>query len=78
MEETLLSVTVVSMDYQLLKVNKSEEFVKATDSAVPVVRVFGSTDAGQRVCVHIHGVIVVLLTNVTHCTTVLLSVRRCS
>ncbi|OLL22088.1 DNA polymerase zeta catalytic subunit [Neolecta irregularis DAH-3] len=28
---------------------------KATYSSVPIVRVFGATDSGQKVCAHIHG-----------------------
>lgn len=57
----LLSVNVVYIDYSMF-MNTGSSFdedngiTESADSAVPVVRIFGSTCSEKRACVHIHGV----------------------
>ena len=59
--ETLFSCRIVSTDYYLthpvkdLDVRYSDLNSSAVDR-VPVIRVFGATPAGQKCCVHVHGV----------------------
>ena len=55
--QTTMSVLVVSMDYKMvLNHNPNEPNDIYSDNSIAVVRIFGSTDRGFRVCVHIHGV----------------------
>jgi DNA polymerase zeta len=35
--------------------NRRSPYCKETLRSVPVIRVFGATDKGQRVCAHVHG-----------------------
>ena len=59
--QALLSVRIVSMDYystkpvQDLDVTYSN-FRSSSIKKVPVIRVFGSTLAGQKTCLHLHGI----------------------
>ena len=54
-DNTLLAVNVIHMDYAMIKSNKVYEFVECLDSPLPVIRIFGSSWSGQKVCVHVHG-----------------------
>lgn len=55
-DDQSLSIYVVSMDYRMQQADQTHQFVQRYDTPVPVVRIFGSTDAGQRVCLNMHGV----------------------
>lgn len=63
-EDTHISVRVVALDYYLAP------WVSALDgdpgfggraTKHPVIRVFGPTSGGQKACVHVHGVLTVVL-----------------
>lgn len=51
-----LSVNVVAIDYEMAYFNEGNPYTEDLDTAVPIVRIFGSTPTGQSACVHIHGV----------------------
>lgn len=64
-DAALISVRLVTMDYYMSSpsTNKSNNFDplyslfrSAPISKVPVLRVFGTTLAGQKACLHIHGI----------------------
>lgn len=59
--ETLFSCRIVTTDYYLAPPVKHLDvcYSDLTSSAVervPVIRIFGATPAGQKCCVHVHGV----------------------
>ena len=64
-ETALVSVRLVTMDYYLSSPSTDTRnqfdpiysmFRSAPIKKVPVLRVFGSTPAGQKTCLHIHGI----------------------
>lgn len=65
-DQALLSLLVVNIDYKLQRRDKFSRGKQAGAVFDPVLRIFGSSDSGQRVCAHIHGVgpSVVLLTRI--------------
>lgn len=59
-DRATFSVRIVTADYSLESPLRSVDPVysesrNASVKRVPVVRVFGTTPAGQKACVHIHG-----------------------
>ena len=63
-DQALLSVLVVNFDFKLQTEKKPPAALLGGQSTVdgwrpifaPIIRVFGCSDGGQRVCAHIHGV----------------------
>lgn len=63
---TIFSLRLVTVDYYLEKPIKGvdvtfSEFRGSPVRRLPVVRVFGTTPAGQKACVHLHGLFPYLL-----------------
>ena len=63
--EVLISVRIVTMDYYMAPPSTEADnlldpvysmFRSAPIKRVPILRVFGSTPAGQKACLHIHGI----------------------
>lgn len=57
----MLSVRIVSVDHYMAKPIKEmdpvySQFRGSEIKQVPVIRIFGSTSLGQKVCLHVHGV----------------------
>lgn len=56
MVDELLSVYAMNIDYTKMYSNKKFDFVEVSiDTPLPVVRIYGSTEYGQKICVNIHG-----------------------
>ena len=56
LRQALISIQVVAIDFYMLWLPEPREFVEALDTALPVIRIFGSTERGQRSLIHVHGV----------------------
>lgn len=60
--KTLFSLRIVNVDYYLAKPNPElgdlvhSSFSGSAIEHIPVVRIFGSTPAGQKCCLHLHNV----------------------
>jgi len=59
--ESFVSVRIVSVDFYMTKPHKDYDTTYSSFSGcaidqVPIVRVFGTTPAGQKVCLHLHRV----------------------
>ena len=57
---SLFSCRIVDIDYSMVPPIKGldvtySEFSGSPVRKVPVIRIFGSTPAGQKCCVHVHG-----------------------
>lgn len=57
----LFSCRIVSIEYYISPPTKEldvcySSFCSSAVDKVPVVRIFGSTPAGQKTCLHVHGV----------------------
>lgn len=59
MELPLISILVVNYDYYMLPLNYSlhdeNQSIEVSDSPLPIIRIFGSTNYGQRAVLHVHG-----------------------
>ncbi|EFO14592.1 hypothetical protein LOAG_13925 [Loa loa] len=53
---TSLSVRNVTCDYYLEKPNGFNKLRLHTNVKVPIIRMFGILETGQKCCVHVHGV----------------------
>ena len=53
-EKTALSVLLVHMDYKMSDI--LSHCSAQTSDFRSVIRIFGSTDEGRRICVHVHNV----------------------
>lgn len=77
----VINVQIVYVDYYLCapaELSDDEQFLSVLRKSnrfgytkVPVVRIFGSTPAGQKCCVHLHGALPYFYVQVPH------SVRNC-
>jgi DNA polymerase zeta len=60
-EDTFFTLRIVNIDYYMTKPKPEFDVVYSSFSGsaiqqVPVVRIFGSTPAGQKTCLHMHKV----------------------
>jgi DNA polymerase zeta len=50
-----LAIQTVIFDHYMLKSNHKVDFIEKSETPVPVIRIYGSTNQGHRILAHVHG-----------------------